>query len=204
MFSRCLILWFHTPVVRVLKTSKWVAMCCDHSYCRPKLFTPLTSLEDLCTSKGCCSDIISHQRQENKHAPNLSLFQARFWYVNNHQLNKQMIRPRREMSTVAVAVFICTLCLCIKAPFHRNRKGAREILWSTSRSGGSELVGGRALLLHRNIACSSNAHSMTTHRLMSSSGKDREGLRESFSEMVRIMRPGTAISLPTPQSQPLG
>lgn len=155
-------------------------MCWDRSSSGPQLFTPPTSLEDLCTSKGCCSKIISHQRQENKHAPNLSLFQAWFWYVNNHQLNKQMIRPRREMSTVAVAVFICTLCLCIKAPFHRNRKGARETLWATSRGWGSELVGGRALSLQPDLACSANAHSMTTHSLMSSPVKDHEGLQESF------------------------
>lgn len=140
--------------MRVPETSKRVAMWWDHSYSRHNLFTPLTSLEDLCTSKGCCSKIILHQRQKNKHTPNLSLFQAWFWYVNNHQLSKQMIRLRIEMSTQPqsthllisqlVAVFICTLYLCIKAPFHRNRKRAWEILWSSSRSWGPEPVGGRA------------------------------------------------------------
>lgn len=44
---------------------------------------------------------------------------------------------------VASAVFICTLGLCMKAPFHRNRKGAWEILWSHWRSWGPERVGGR-------------------------------------------------------------
>ena len=45
---------------------------------------------------------------------------------------------------VAMAVFICTLCLCIKAPFHRNRKGAWEIRWSSTRSWGPGPAGGRA------------------------------------------------------------
>lgn len=69
--------------------------------------------------------------------------------ANSYQLNKLMIRLRTEMSTqsvesltdqpLAVAVFISTLGVCIKAPFLRNREGAqercqRDSLWSFSRS----------------------------------------------------------------------
>lgn len=65
---------------------------------------------------------------------------------------------------VAMAVFICTLCLCTKAPFHRNRKGAWEILWSSTRSWGPGPAGGRASSLRSTEASWLLVDAATCHR----------------------------------------
>lgn len=63
-------------LLRVPGTSKHLATWWDPAYSQHHSFPPLAPLEDLGTSKNGCSKLILHQRQENKHALNLSLSQA--------------------------------------------------------------------------------------------------------------------------------
>lgn len=96
-----------------------------------------------------------------------------------------------------MAVFIYTLCLSIKVPL---KKKVLERISDPPLEAEAQslLVVDRALSLGpKPLASKSSTHSMTTQSLMSSLMEDDLGLQESFSEMVRIVRLGMAISFST-------
>ena len=76
-FPKCFLLQFGN-LVGAEGTRNFKAPChvVGGAYLQHHSFPPLAPLEDLGTSKSGCSKLISHQRQENKHAPILSLSQA--------------------------------------------------------------------------------------------------------------------------------